>query len=648
MKKKIITILSVILSVAVLLGTATVTANENKARNAENAEAAENAVTTNEAAETENADEEKTDETVYVITNTDGSVKKVLSGSEDGETVTEDKELPFEVNIKYFLDDKEMSADEIAGKSGKVKVRFDYVNKQKSTVMQGMEAKTYYVPYVMVTGMMLSNDTVKNVETVNAKVLGDGSRTIVAGVVMPGMQENLGIDSEEIEIPSYIEVTCDADKFEIGMTITLATNSLFNEIETDELDKADDLLGKIDELSDGMQQLIDGSGQLYDGLETLLEKSNELSEGVTKLADGSATLKQGAAVLDGGATQIKNGASELVAGLNTLKSNNEALTGGAKTVFDTLLQAATTQLTASGISVPALTVDNYSAVLTNVISSLEHDSLYNQLLAGVTDAVEAKRGDIEAAVTDAVKEQVKAGVTEAVRQSTEEQLAQLYPEANADYIAYLAEKNLKEEATQQTIASMTDAKLATAEIQAQISAITEQKVQQTIAETMASDEIQGKIEEGAAPVVALKTSLDTYKAFYMGVINYTNGVSDATSGASKLKSGISDLKDGTSLISRGSTDLNAGLVQLEGNMPVLKEGVAKLSDGSKQLSDGLVKFDKEGVSKLVSAAEDGNKILDNFKGMLAVSKNYRSFIKDIQPKEGSVKFICRTEAVKIK
>lgn len=648
MKKKIITILSVILSAAILLGTATVTANENKARNNEKEETAEKSAVTNEISENEAAADENIDETVYVITNTDGSVKKVISGNEDGETVAEDNELPFEVSIKYFLDDKEMTADEIAGKSGRVKVRFDYVNKQKCTIMQGTETKTYYVPYAMITGMLLSNDSVKNVEAVNAKVMGDGSRTIVAGVVMPGMQENLEIDSDKFEIPSYIEVSCDAEKFEVGMTITLVTNSLFNEIEEDKLDNAEDLIGKIDDLNNGMKQLIDGAGQLQDGLGTLLEKSNELSEGVTKLANGSASLKDGAAVLDGGATQIKNGASELVAGLNTLKSNNEALTGGARSVFDTLLQTATTQLTASGISVPALTVDNYSAVLTNVISSLENDGLYNKLLSGVTEAVEAKRGDIEAAVTEAVREQVKAGITEAVRQSTEAQLAQAYPEADAEYIAYLSEKSIKEEATQQTINAMTDAKLATDEIQAQIVAVTEQKVQQTIAETMAGDEIQGKIEEGVKPVVALKTSLDTYKAFYMGVINYTNGVSDATAGAAKLKAGIADLKDGTSLISQGSTDLNAGLMQLEGNMPALKEGVAKLSDGSKQLSEGLVKFDKEGVSKLVSAAKDGDKLLDNFKGMLAVSKSYRSFLKDSQPEEGSVKFICRTEAVKAK
>ena len=42
-----------------------------------------------------------------------------------------DKELPVKQTISYYLDGEKMDPDEIAGKSGKVTIRFDYKNNQK-------------------------------------------------------------------------------------------------------------------------------------------------------------------------------------------------------------------------------------------------------------------------------------------------------------------------------------------------------------------------------------------------------------------------------------------------------------------------------------------------------------------------------------
>ena len=40
------------------------------------------------------------------------------------------KELPVDLKVSYKLDGKTVSADEIAGKSGKATIRFDYTNKK--------------------------------------------------------------------------------------------------------------------------------------------------------------------------------------------------------------------------------------------------------------------------------------------------------------------------------------------------------------------------------------------------------------------------------------------------------------------------------------------------------------------------------------
>lgn len=424
--------------------------------NDKNEEQKKDAVT---ATTTANTDKDSTkDETVYVLAGADGSVQKIIvsdwiknalgaasitdsTGLSDIENVKGnesytisgnakvwdaqgndiyyrgniEKELPVGMTVTYTLDGKKVSADEIAGKTGKVSIRFDYDNRQYEMVRIDGKEEKIYVPFAMLTGMLLDNEHFRNVEVTNGKIINDGDRTAVVGIALPGLQENLGISKDKLNIPDYVEITADASDFSFGMTVTFATNELFNNFNTSKLDSVDDLTGSIGELSDGMKQLLDGSSALYGGLTTLLDKSNELVSGINQLADGAKVLKDGAVSVDDGAGQLKAGAAELAGGLNTLKGNNDTLNGGAKQVFETLLSTAETQIKAGGISVPTLTIDNYAQVLTGVINSLDETSVYNQALAQVTAAVENNRPLIVEKVTAAVREQVAAGVTAAVR-----------------------------------------------------------------------------------------------------------------------------------------------------------------------------------------------------------------------------------------
>ena len=99
------------------------------------------------------------------------------------------------------------------------------------------------------------------------------------------------------------------------------------------------------------------------------------------------------------------------------------------------------------------------------------------------------------------------------------------------------------------------------EIQALIASNTELQVQQAISEAMSSDAVQAQLSaaaEGAKSVIALKSSLDSYNAFYLGLITYTSGVSSAAAGANELKTGADTLKAGTSELSAGARRAASG------------------------------------------------------------------------------------------
>jgi putative membrane protein len=145
--------------------------------------------------------------------------------------------------------------------------------------------------------------------------------------------------------------------------------------------------------------------------------------------------------------------------------------------------------------------------------------------------------------------------------------------------------------------------MASDNIKQQISNATDAKIQELINEGMESEEVQKKLaeaEEGAKAVIALKTSLDKYNAFYLGVLAYTSAVDSATAGAKELAQGASELEDGSAQLASGAADLY---------------------DGASKLYDGMNTFDKEGIDKMLSSLDESGvkELFDRFSALVDVT-----------------------------
>ena len=603
-----------------------------------------------------------------------------------------EKELPVQMSVCYTLDGQAIAPEALAGQSGHVTIRFDYQNMQYEEVLLDGKTEKIYVPFTMLTGMLLDTEVFRNVTISNGKLINDGDRIAVVGIAFPGLQEDLAISKEKLDIPDYVEISADVENFEMGMTMTLATTELFGAIDSDKLD-LHELSDAMAELTDAMDQLMDGSSQLYDGLCTLLEKSGDLVSGINKLAEGAAQLKAGAESLDSGAAQLQAGAAQLSSGLNTLNANSSSLNGGARQVFSSLLSMANTQLSEAGLSVPALTIDNYASVLDGVIASLDDTAVYQAALEQVTATVNANRGMIEEKVTEAVQAQVEAEVSAQVTAAVQETVTQAVHENEAQFRAAVIQQALgmtveeykaaieaglvtQEQqdavnaAVEAAMQAEIDARMQREEIQAQINAVTQQtvgeqmqsdeiqaliasntelQVQQAISEAMSSDAVQAQLSaaaEGAKSVIALKSSLDSYNAFYLGLITYTSGVSSAAAGANELKTGADALKAGTSELSAGAAELLQGIQTMKDSAPALVDGIMQLRDGSMELSDGLKQFNKEGIQKLIEAVDgDLDGLSNRIRVTADVAKHYTSFSGISEDMDGDVKFIYKTDSI---
>lgn len=603
-----------------------------------------------------------------------------------------EKELPVQMSVCYTLDGQAIAPEALAGQSGHVTIRFDYQNMQYEEVLLDGKTEKIYVPFTMLTGMLLDTEVFRNVTISNGKLINDGDRIAVVGIAFPGLQEDLAISKEKLDIPDYVEISADVENFEMGMTMTLATTELFGAIDSDKLD-LHELSDAMAELTDAMDQLMDGSSQLYDGLCTLLEKSGDLVSGINKLAEGAAQLKAGAESLDSGAAQLQAGAAQLSSGLNTLNANSSSLNGGARQIFSSLLSMANTQLSEAGLSVPALTIDNYASVLDGVIASLDDTAVYQAALEQVTATVNANRGMIEEKVTEAVQAQVEAEVSAQVTAAVQETVTQAVHENEAQFRAAVIQQALgmtveeykaaieaglvtQEQqdavnaAVEAAMQAEIDARMQREEIQAQINAVTQQtvgeqmqsdeiqaliasntelQVQQAISEAMSSDAVQAQLSaaaEGAKSVIALKSSLDSYNAFYLGLITYTSGVSSAAAGANELKTGADALKAGTSELSAGAAELLQGIQTMKDSAPALVDGITQLRDGSMELSDGLKQFNEEGIQKLIEAVDgDLDGLSNRIRVTADVAKHYTSFSGISEDMDGDVKFIYKTDSI---
>ena len=624
-KKDLIKVIAVA-AAGVIAGTGVTAAafgTVNKTEDTENTSAA-----SSQAAETTEQKKPSKDETVYVLANADGSVKKIIVSdwikNNGGKTVSDktelsdiknvkgdesyvmdtdnmrewnadgkdiyyqgtiSKALPVDLKVSYELDGKPVSAESLAGKSGKVTIRFDYTNNQyKNVSIDGKNTKIY-VPFVMLTGLLLDNDIFTNVEISNGKIINDGDRIIAVGFALPGMQENLNLSRDKVDIPDFVEITADVNNFALSNTLTVAANSIISDLDVSKLDSADDLQASLTELSSAMSKLLDGSSELYGGLSELLLKSNELISGVDKLANGASALS--------------DGASALSAGLSELVSNNDTLNAGAKQVFDTLLSAVSQKLKDNGITVDTLTVENYKTVIGGLLEN-PTDSQKAELINIADAALNAKLSaigvpqDYYGAVKVLLATKLSSGETQ--------------ESAMAEIAAML--QNISDLQNQKAYAESEDGK----------------QIINAFCLKLANQTLEPTVKEAVA-------QLDSYNEFYKGVLAYTAGAKQAYDGSTELKNGAKELSDGANALKSGSSQLVGGVQQL--------------TDGSKRLADGLKEFNEKGISKLTSlAGDDLGSLVTRIKATVEVSRDYKSFAGIADGTDGDVKFIYRTDEIK--
>ena len=297
-----------------------------------------------------------------------------------------DAPLPITANITYTLDGVDVTPELLEGATGHLVMTFHYINHTAAERVVNGKSVTLYQPFAVVSGAMLDNSKVSNVEVTNGKVINSGDQTIVVGLAMPGLKESLGLDELEdsdgnpvdIDVPESVTIEADVTDFSLLTTITIAENTLLDELDLEDVKTFDDLQEAMDELTDASTELVDGTEELYDGAGDLKDGTNELADGAKALDDGAGDLKDGTKELADGASTLKDGTSELADGTGDLADGASALNTGAGQLVIGLDQL---QTSVSDLPEGTTKLVNGAKLIESYLKGSIHDGL-GQLVTG--------------------------------------------------------------------------------------------------------------------------------------------------------------------------------------------------------------------------------------------------------------------------
>ena len=504
-----------------------------------------------------------------------------------------DKQLPVECKITYELNGEEISAEELKGKSGNVKIKINYTNNEKHVVSINGKQVTMYTPFIIVAGTKIDNAKNKNIQITNGKIVDNGESTLAVGIAMPGMQENIGISKSKIDIPEEIEISMETEDFEMGNIIAVVAVKGIDEDLTSDLNS---MYSQINELANASNEILAGA--------------NQLKEGTAELVSGVDQLKDGTGAAYAGSKQIKD---EVEESTRNLKNDNT----------------------------PAIDSKTLEAIKAQAMQSA---TLSDEQKAGI--AAQAKAAaTLSEEQTAGIAAQAKAGA-----QLTDEQKAKITAQAKTAATFTVAQKEaIIAQAQIKYPVELTEAEKEL------ILAIAQNIAYQT-AETTALEVAQNtayQTAETTALEVAQSTATQTAETTALTVAQST---ATQTAGATATQTATqvgnqAKQKFTNQVVSQMSTlgsaldELTNGLANIDNGVSALSVGTNKLDSGALQLANGVKTFNEQGISKINNLVNgDLRNIASRVEKMNELANEYNNYAGIQNGMAGEVKFIMITDS----
>lgn len=642
------------------------------------------------------------------ITGEDGAITWNANGEDIYYQGTTDKQLPVDVKVTYLLDGKEMSPSEIAGKSGKVTIKFEYTNNQKKEITVNGKKTEMYVPFTMISGMILDGNKFRNVEVNSGKVISDGNRLVVVGLGFPGMNSNLALSDitgdSKTEFPETVEVTADVEDFSLALTLTMGSADLISAVDVDSVTAVDDLKDVVKKLVESTDALQTGSSKLNEGLKTLKNSFGTYSTGiktyvntvnsnigllnekVPSFVDGTKQISDGVGQIVGamegdngavsGANQLAQGSAELSNGLNDLansvgtvgNTDNNTVTGavnniatGSSTLFsyvDKMLAGFDDQNGSYGLTNGSKAVSDGSKAVSDGVNELV--SQLNAMIQTINTSIsdnEKSIAQLNAVISGGKNPQTGADLT---AQEIAVYNAQIQQLTGANTALKTMLQNMNPETMNQQLTTLSQGAKSVADGASGVlngvatlqNGLKEFKTQGNTL-VQGTDQLNSSMSQLVAGIGKLQAGSVQVKDGSAALASGVNQLYGAVK--NQLQPGVSTLYDGANLLSTSVNQLYEGtkptakdVNTLLSGTDQLASGICELQTGAETLSSGMKQFNDEAISKVSDFVNgDLTTITERIKATVNLAKDYNIYSDALEGKSTSVKFIYETDGINV-
>mgnify|MGYP000905258965 FL=1 len=591
--------------------------------------------------------------------NADGTIEWENHGEDITYEGTGSEELPVDVNISYELDGQPIEPEELAGKSGSLKIRFDYKNKTTQTIKIEGKEEQVSVPFAVISTMLLSEDHASNIKVENGKVMDIDGQKLVVGYACPGLTKSLKLTTyeptEDIDIPEYVEVMADVTDFSLDFTATIISSGLLEDMDLKDLDDVDEMSDNMKKLEEATDKLSDGAGTLEDGMKTYQTYLDQYLSGVTALDQGAGALESGLQVMNEKKGDLQAGATLLKESLTTLHDTLAAIQ---------LPQGSSVDLSGMETAAKQLEADEtkLNEVLTEMGTGLAEMQELAKEAAGYQTTVETQLETAKTAL-DAIdwtkldqavradsQTKADAAIDSAMKKALEnyglsaEQIQAASGEVKTEVNGALDQISVSDEAKAQI-------KKAKEALEA-IPTITIPEVSLDtgkLTETLNDMQKQMKILAGYSTTLGTvsQTAAAALQELQTGLTALQTGTAQLQEGSGQLEAGVAAFGEGIQQLYQGSTALHQGSGQLSSAGTALISGLDTMISGMDSLHQGLIKFDEDGIRELSDlTGKDLTNLANRIRDLKKVDGKYDNYGGIREGETGSVRFIIETDEIK--
>lgn len=597
------------------------------------------------------------------IVNTSGNEKmtrdgKNISWSSQGKDIIytgkTENEMPITLKATYELNGKKVNPKDIKGKSGHVKLQFDYTN----TMDHQYKGEKVYTPFmVMLSSTFKSADT-KNLTVNTGKVINNGESELVVGLASPGLYDSFNKMDALKELDKVV-IEYDTTNFNLKSIYSIATPKLLDADDLNKVfDKIDDSYGDVNKLKDATNALVEGSKTLAEGTKTYASKMKEATDASKKLkTEGTDKLTEGYKKIDDGISQLNDGTKDL----SKLPSQMKKLKDGLTQLNDALKELKNTKSNLEAKK--SAGIEKMAAALSATVNAELADTTTDktkEVLKQVS-TISTQLNEKSQELTDATADYLK--LVQQISQNTS-----ATPEQAAAAKKMLVEKQKalsdKAEEVKELKEQLNDVETATNSLQKYAAEVKTNKSagKNLVLSIYNKDRETGLFESCGAnysaakdksgykkfnankelyaglyqiyladhAIKTLSSSQDSFNKLYNGSNTILKSVEQSVEKLSDKKTGLPALQDGVNKLYNGSKTFSNGLNKYAENYDKLTNGLNKLNnafsqivDGSAKLSSGMAEYKTSGIDKITKLADDLHKDEDKFKTLSDYAKDYK-------------------------